>query len=48
LYFDYPSPIDKHVCNLFAQLSLEDKAILLNHHGTLVDFFIDERISGKF
>jgi hypothetical protein len=48
LYFDHPSPIDKSVCNLFAQLSHEDKAILLNHHGTLVDFFIDERISGKF
>jgi hypothetical protein len=48
LYFDHPSPIDKHICNLFAQISLEDKAILLNHHGTLFDFFIDERISGKF
>jgi len=39
LYLDYTRPLETRVLNLIAQLTLEEKAMLLNHRGTTVTRF---------
>src|SRR5450759_4080715 len=39
LYLDVNQPVDKRVADLLSRLTLEEKAILLNHKGPTVERF---------